>query len=69
MVAIQRSERLRPPDEQVASMRRELHNLELDISILSDEKQALQKQVACMRGVEDAHLTLRLSEPTEETET
>ena len=58
-------------DEQVVCMRRELRNLELDISILTDDEHALQEQVACMREVEDAHhlITRRLAEPTEETET
>ena len=53
-------------DEQVQAMRRELRNLELDMSILTDEKQALQEQVSCMRRVEDAHLTSRLAQQSEE---
>ncbi len=52
-------------DEQVQAMRRELRNLELDMSILTDEKQALQEQVSCMRRVEDAHLTSRLAQQEE----
>ena len=55
-------------DGQVQTMRRELRNLELDMSILTDEKQALHEQVSCMRRVEDSHLTSRLAEQSEESE-
>lgn len=56
-------------DEQVKTMRGELRNLELDMSILTEEKQALHEQIACMRKVEDLHLTSRLAQLTEESET
>ena len=58
---LERQEQL---DAQIRSMRGELRNLELDLGILTDEKQALQEQISCMRSVEDAHLTSRLAEHT-----
>jgi TolA-binding protein len=62
---LERQEKL---NEQVQTMRRQLRNLELDMSILTDEKQALQEQVNCMRRVEDAHLTSRIAQQAEEAE-
>ena len=61
-------ERQEQLDVQVQTMRRELRNLELDMSILTDEKQGLHEQVNCMRRVEDAHLTSRSAQQAEETE-